>query len=122
MQMRDEARANVAHDAFAHERIQIALIDPDDRRHESRDDHRRHVEPQRVHVVPPERDVDEMFREERGREAERGDDDDAREHGDVFAPIGTDERSEARPMNRTLNVRFIGTVHARPHQVGRRAA
>jgi hypothetical protein len=122
VEMRDELRADVAHDAFAHERVEVALYDADQRGDCRGENHAAHVEPERADVVMRERDVDQMPGQQRRREPQCRRDEDADEHRNFLPPIRKKEHAEAAPIDTPLHFRLLRIEHRRPHQVGRRTA
>ena len=68
MEMRDEARPYVAHDAFADDRVEIALKNADARRKQGRRENDRNVDRKLAQVAMRDCLVDDVCDDEAGNE------------------------------------------------------
>jgi hypothetical protein len=119
--MAHQARADVAHDALADERVVVALVDADHARTERRERHADHVDDDAAFGMLRDRVVDDPLREQRRQQTEeRADQDTAQHHADLF-PVGPKERADATPISLALGFRLLGVVHRRPHHMRRTA-
>ena len=120
--MVDQAGPDVAHDPFADDRVQVALINADDAGKQCAGDHSADRQPDRVHVVLGDGAVDQPAGEQRRQEAEQRDEHDAGQNGALLHDVRAKERQDAGQIDPLRHLRTIGTEHVGPHQVDRGTA
>ena len=111
VEVRDEGRADVAHDPLADQRVEIALIDADHAARDRAHHHAGDVEADEPHIVLGDRVVDDPFRKQRRHQADDRADHDAQEHRRFLLPIGQEKGAQPPPIDLALDLRTIGTEH-----------
>ena len=106
VQMRDEARADVAHDAFADERVQVALHHTEPHREERCTKNDGNVDTKLTKAMMRDSIVDDIRRHQSQEQPKEGRNDDARKNKRLLLPVRRKQTANPRPFNvlRTLGL------------------